>query len=144
MTPLPEAQHAWEATFRADELGRPVAPRFHRLLMLDVRGAPTRADAERLGTALRTLEQRFEQGAIARPTWLTDDPPAAHGIRVTQDPRTDGMLARGDLAAALVPAIEQPLTRGKSFALFNEPGEPPRDWARVFAGPAPDLEPVAA
>jgi hypothetical protein len=62
MTPLPDAQHAWEATFRTDELGRPVAPRFHRLLMLDVRGTPTRADAERLETALRTLEQRFEHG----------------------------------------------------------------------------------
>jgi hypothetical protein len=59
---LPEAQHAWEATFRTDVRGRPVAPRFHRLLMLDVRGTPTAADAERLEATLRTLERRFEYG----------------------------------------------------------------------------------
>jgi uncharacterized protein YbjT (DUF2867 family) len=55
--PLPDAQHAWEATFRTDARGRPVAPRFHRLLMLDVGGTPTAGDAERLETALQTLEQ---------------------------------------------------------------------------------------
>ena len=42
MSGPPEAQHAWEETFHADDRGRPVAPRFHRLLMLDVRHAPTR------------------------------------------------------------------------------------------------------
>jgi hypothetical protein len=59
---LPDAQHAWEATFQADANGRPVAPRFHRLLMLDVTGAPTAADARRLETALRELERRFAYG----------------------------------------------------------------------------------
>jgi uncharacterized protein YbjT (DUF2867 family) len=81
---------------------------------------------------------------VARPTWLTDDPPGVHAIRVTQGPLADGMLARADLAGALVAATEQPLARGKTFALFNEPGEPPRDWAPVFAALAPDPEAVAA
>jgi hypothetical protein len=62
MTRLPEAQHAWEATFHADERGRPLAPRFHRLLMLDVRGVPTLADAARLEAGLQVLEGRFGRG----------------------------------------------------------------------------------
>jgi hypothetical protein len=59
---LPDAQHAWEATLHADARGRPLAPRFHRLLMLDVRGTPTTADAERLEAALKELERRYECG----------------------------------------------------------------------------------
>jgi hypothetical protein len=62
MSAPPAAQHAWEATFHADARGRPVAPRFHRLLMLDVHGTPTGGDAERLEAALRTLERRFPHG----------------------------------------------------------------------------------
>jgi hypothetical protein len=62
VTGLPDAQHAWEATFSVDARGRPLAPRFHRLLMIDVRGTPTAADAERLERALRTLERRFGYG----------------------------------------------------------------------------------
>jgi uncharacterized protein YbjT (DUF2867 family) len=81
---------------------------------------------------------------IVRPTWLIDDPLGAHAVSVTQDPRADGMLARADLAIALVAAAERAGARGKTFALFNEPGEPPRDWAPVFAALAPDSEAVAA
>jgi hypothetical protein len=68
--PLPAAQHAWEDTFHADARGRPVAPRFHRLLMLDVHGTPSAADAERLEAALRTLERRFEHGPSGLLTCL--------------------------------------------------------------------------
>jgi hypothetical protein len=52
------------------------------------------------------------------------------------------MLARADLAAALVAAAEHPHARGKTFALFNEPGQPRGDWARMFAGLAPDAIPA--
>jgi uncharacterized protein YbjT (DUF2867 family) len=93
--------------------------------------------------AERALRASGLAWTVARPTWLTDDPSGAHAIRVTQDRRADGMLARADLAAALVAATEQPLARGKTFALFNEPGEPPRDWASLFAAFAPDPEAVA-
>jgi uncharacterized protein YbjT (DUF2867 family) len=75
---------------------------------------------------------------VVRPTWLTDDPAGAHAVRATQDPSADGMISRADLAAALFAAIEQPFARGTTFALYNEPGEPPRDWASVFAGLEPD------
>src|SRR5262249_62091993 len=58
----PDAQHAWEDTFAADERGRPLAPRFHRLLMLELRGQPTGADAAHLEAALQALERRFDRG----------------------------------------------------------------------------------
>jgi len=59
---LPDAQHAWEDTFHTDPEGRPLAPRFHRLLMLDVTGRPNRSDADFLERALRTLEDRHPYG----------------------------------------------------------------------------------
>jgi hypothetical protein len=53
MTQLPHAQHAWEATYGTDDRGRPIAPRFHRLLLIEVAGAPTAAGVDRLESALR-------------------------------------------------------------------------------------------
>ena len=94
--------------------------------------------------AERALRASGLAWTVVRPTWLTDDPPGAHAISVTQDPGADGMLARADLAAALVAATEQPLARATTFALFNEPGKPPRDWATVFAGLARGPEAVPA
>jgi uncharacterized protein YbjT (DUF2867 family) len=94
--------------------------------------------------AERALRDSGLAWTIVRPTWLTDDPPGAHAIRVTQDPWADGMLARADLATALVAATEQPVARGTTFALFNELGEPPGDWARMFAALASDPQADAA
>lgn len=56
------SQHAWEATLGTDELGRPVPPAFHRLVMLDVTRSPTRADVRRMERVLRRLESRFRHG----------------------------------------------------------------------------------
>ena len=53
MTP----QHAWEASYGVDELGRPVAPAFHRLVMFDVVRPPDADDARRLERTLRELER---------------------------------------------------------------------------------------
>jgi hypothetical protein len=58
----PEAQHAWEDTYASDALGRPLPPRFHRLLLFDVSRAPAPADAARLEDALRRLEERHPRG----------------------------------------------------------------------------------
>jgi hypothetical protein len=58
----PDAQHAWEDTYATDELGRPLPPRFHRLVMLDVTRTPEPADAERLEQGLRRLERRHPHG----------------------------------------------------------------------------------
>ncbi|MFD0123094.1 DUF7405 family protein [Streptomyces virginiae] len=62
MPPRPAAQHAWEDTFRADEAGRALPPRHHRLLMLDVVGSPLPRDAHHLEAALGALEERYGHG----------------------------------------------------------------------------------
>lgn len=56
------SQHEWEATFSADQLGRPISPSFHRLLMLELTRTPTADDAARLERALRQLERRYRHG----------------------------------------------------------------------------------
>ncbi|WKD30530.1 NAD(P)-binding oxidoreductase [Streptomyces xanthophaeus] len=70
---------------------------------------------------------------IVRPTWMTDDPPGSHALTLSQHPHGDGMVARSDMAAAIVAAIEQPASRSTTFSLFNEPGTPVADWAAAFA-----------
>jgi uncharacterized protein YbjT (DUF2867 family) len=94
--------------------------------------------------AERALRASGLAWTVIRPTWLTDDPRGAHAVRLTQDPLADGMLARADLAAVLVAAAEDPRARRATFALFNEPGAPPHDWAPMFADLAPDPEAVPA
>lgn len=73
-TELPAAQHAWEDTFRSDPEGRPLAPCFHRLLMLDVTGTPDVSDAAFLEGALRTLEDRYPYGPDGLLTCLAWGP----------------------------------------------------------------------
>jgi uncharacterized protein YbjT (DUF2867 family) len=92
--------------------------------------------------AERALRASGLAWTVVRPTWLTDDPAGAHAVSVSQASWADGMLARADLAAALVAAAEHPHARGKTFVLFNEPGQPRGDWARIFAGLAPDAIPT--
>jgi hypothetical protein len=58
----PEAQHAWEDTYATDGLGRPLPPRFHRLIMFEVTRPPVPADAVRLERALRGLEDCHPRG----------------------------------------------------------------------------------
>jgi hypothetical protein len=58
----PEAQHAWECTYATDAVGRPLPPRFHRLVMFDVTRTPVPEDAARLERALRGLEERHPHG----------------------------------------------------------------------------------
>jgi uncharacterized protein YbjT (DUF2867 family) len=77
---------------------------------------------------------------IVRPTWFTDDPPGSHALTFTQHPRPDGMVARADIAATLVAAVEIPAARSTTFALYNEPGEPAADWAAAFARLRPDTD----
>lgn len=105
----------------------------HPLNRIDAALLPGREAAERI---LRGSGLPY---TIVRPTWLTDDPPGAHALTLTQQPDTDGMLARSDLAAAMVAAIEHG-ARDTTFALFNEPGEPITDWPAAFGRLARDSE----
>jgi hypothetical protein len=75
---------------------------------------------------------------IVRPTWLTSDPPGRYAITLTQDPLADGLIARADLAAVCLAAVDVPAANGTTFAVFAQPGAAPTAWAPVFAGLRPD------
>jgi uncharacterized protein YbjT (DUF2867 family) len=94
--------------------------------------------------AERALRASGLPWTIVRPTWLTDDPAGAHAVTLTQDPRPDGMIARADLATALVAAVEERDARDKTFAVYNEPGAARTEWRSAFAALTPDAEPVGA
>lgn len=70
---------------------------------------------------------------IVRPTWLTSDPPGHYAVTLTQDPHADGMISRADLAAVCLAAVCEPAARGTTFAVFAQPGAPPRAWAPMFS-----------
>jgi uncharacterized protein YbjT (DUF2867 family) len=70
---------------------------------------------------------------IVRPTWLTSDPPGHYAVTLTQDPYSDGMIARADLAAVCLAAVAEPAARGTTFAVFAQPGVAPDSWAPLFA-----------
>ncbi len=59
---LPTRQHAWEATLKRNPQGNSIAPRFDRLLLFDVNGAPSPAYARTLEASLRTLERTYPWG----------------------------------------------------------------------------------
>jgi uncharacterized protein YbjT (DUF2867 family) len=71
---------------------------------------------------------------IVRPTWLTSDPPGHYAITLTQDPLADGMIGRADLAAVCLAAVAEPASRGKTFAVFSQPGAAPLSWSPLFSG----------
>jgi hypothetical protein len=92
------SQHAWEATYAADELGRPVSPAFHRLVMLEVTRSPAANEVRRMERALRDLETRFRHGPagllmvvgwgpgyFARHT--DGDPPIGRPVALARDER---------------------------------------------------------
>jgi uncharacterized protein YbjT (DUF2867 family) len=108
----------------------------HPLNSIDPALLPARVAAE------RDLRASGLPYTVVRATWLTDDPPGAHAVTLTQDPCADGMLARADIAAAMVAAVEHPAARGTTFSLFNEPGPAPApaDWARALSRLRPDAD----
>jgi hypothetical protein len=59
---LPPRQHAWGATLAHDAEGNPIAPRFDRLVLFDVRGSPTPGYARVLEASLRALERTYAWG----------------------------------------------------------------------------------
>ncbi len=59
---LPARQHAWGATLARDGDGNSIAPRFDRLLLLDVNGGPGAGYARILEASLRTLERTYAWG----------------------------------------------------------------------------------
>lgn len=66
---MSDAQHAWEETYGVDAAGRPVGPRFHRLVLLDLTASPSRRDRLRLARALDRLDSEHPRGP-AGLLWL--------------------------------------------------------------------------
>lgn len=59
---LPQGQHEWEATFGTDDLGRPILPRHHRLMLWTVLRRPTNDEARLLEAGLQQLERVHPHG----------------------------------------------------------------------------------
>jgi hypothetical protein len=96
---------------------------------------------ERLADRVRAEDLVRRSGVpytIVRPTWLTSDPPGRYAITLTQDPLADGMIARADLAAVCLAAVDVPAASDTTFAVFAEPGPAPSSWPPVFADLRPD------
>jgi uncharacterized protein YbjT (DUF2867 family) len=79
---------------------------------------PARIEAERVVRGSRLPY------TIVQPNLMDNNPPGSHALTLTQDPQTDGMVARLDVAATLVAAIEDPAAADTVFALYSEPGSP--------------------
>lgn len=75
MSSLPPGQHQWESTFGHDELGRPVLPRHHRLILAELAEHPTADAAQLLESRLALLEERFAYGPDGLLTTLGWGPP---------------------------------------------------------------------
>jgi len=59
---LPERQFAWDEVLHRDAFDNAVAPKFDRLLMLDLAGSPTAEHVNRLEETLRALEREHDWG----------------------------------------------------------------------------------
>jgi len=59
---LPERQFAWNGVLHTDEFDNLVAPKFDRLLMLDLNDPPTKQHADRLEETFRSLEREYDWG----------------------------------------------------------------------------------
>ena len=136
---LPRRQHAWDATLARDAHGNPLAPRHHRILLLDLAVDPSDSAAETVERAMRTLEAArdwgpegllhglawgtgyFEQigrlsaSPVRKPTVLsrTDDPDLLS---------FDAALILASDAASTLGEVEAAMFRGRS-ELAGEPVE---------------------
>ncbi len=59
---LPIRQHAWSQALALDGFGNPTPPRYDRLVLFDVRGAPAPSYARLLEANLRELERSYTWG----------------------------------------------------------------------------------
>jgi hypothetical protein len=125
---LPARQHAWDAYLAADAHGNRVAPRFGRLLFLDVAGDPAPAYARLLEAALRALERGFPwqpSGLLFTAAWgpgyfrdvlgLPSPVPPAAALSAFEQPAIDDYHLCLHLACDDEPrlaAVEAALTRG--------------------------------
>lgn len=79
---------------------------------------------------------------IVRPAWLTDEPAGRQGVRLEQGDTGEGEVSRADVAEACAQAFFAPASRGKTFELYNGPGQTHTDWNGLFAALHLDREGV--
>lgn len=86
------------------------------------------------GRAENALRQSGLPYTIVRPSWLTGGPGGRQGLSLEQGDSGDGLVPREDVAETCVQALMHEEARGKTFELYGAPGgQPPSDWAVLFA-----------
>jgi uncharacterized protein YbjT (DUF2867 family) len=78
---------------------------------------------------------------IVRPSWLTNG--SGQRLRLEQGDTGDGQITRQDVADACVEALYDPVARGLTFEMYNEPGRETADWGKLFSSLVPDPAPQA-
>jgi len=75
---------------------------------------------------------------IVRPSWLTDDAGGQRRVRLEQGDTGEGEVSRADVAEACVQALGDRVAQGKTFEMYNTPGQPSAAWHELFAALHPD------
>jgi uncharacterized protein YbjT (DUF2867 family) len=78
---------------------------------------------------------------IVRPSWNTLARVAGPAVVLEQGDRGDGKIAVGDVAEACVRAMTSPAAAGKTFELYNGPGQQDTDWESLLTALRPDRVP---
>lgn len=79
---------------------------------------------------------------VVRPSWLTDSDVAGSRVRLEQNDRGNGWVSRKSVAEACVQSLCLPAAAGRTFELYNEPGQEPTDWGPLFGRLVPDRVPA--
>ncbi len=75
---------------------------------------------------------------IIRPGGLTDDPAGQIGISFQQGDEGSGRIGRGDVAAVMIAALDNPAALRKTFEICSDAGLKPDAWRRGFSALRPD------
>ncbi len=75
---------------------------------------------------------------IVRPGWFDMTSPREDRLVLAQGDRGSGAVSREQVAEVLVQSLLSDTAVGRTFELFAVEGEPPADWAQLFATTAPD------
>jgi uncharacterized protein YbjT (DUF2867 family) len=75
---------------------------------------------------------------IVRPGWLDTGLPNDHQLMLAQDDTGTGAVSRRQVAEVLVRSLLTEEAAGRTFELFATTGNPPTDWAALFASTRAD------
>jgi len=75
---------------------------------------------------------------IVRPGGLVDEPAGRVGLRFAQGDEESGRIARADVAAVMIAALDNPAALGKTFEVFSDEAVPVGAWRNAFAQLKPD------